>query len=225
MALTDVDWIAFSSVGTEDYASSTQTITITPTYVNLGVHTIWVTYSATEGQTPQYEAITLTVECTVTSFTRPANPTTDLAYTLFAATHEIDLTSSVGEAYVQDPACNYPYSSVVEWTGDNDWIQVDPENSFILLVQSNDETNSGYDIGEHSKTYAMTLAVDLILDDGNNGGQTTFAMDSGDDLISFDITVTNPCWDTTIDAIAFGDNPIVVIDGEVGSTQWTMPAT
>ena len=52
-----------------------------------------------------------------------------------------------------------------------------------------------------------------------------FTMDSGGDLISFDITVVNPCWDTVFDAIAFADNPVTVVDGEIATTTWTQPAT
>ena len=76
-----------------------------------------MTFTATEGQLPNYAAITLTVECTITSFTRPADPTAGLAYTLFDPTLDIDLRTSVEQAYVQTPACGYDYSATPTWTG------------------------------------------------------------------------------------------------------------
>ena len=56
--------------------------------------------------------------CQVTSFTNPSNPS-NVAYTLFTQSVEIDLTSLV---YVQSPACGYAYTSSLTWTGLQNWI-------------------------------------------------------------------------------------------------------
>ena len=48
----------------------------------LGDHTLIATYTTTYGDDPTYEAMIITVECTVTGFTKPANPA-DVTYTVW----------------------------------------------------------------------------------------------------------------------------------------------
>ena len=73
----------------------------------------------------------------------------------------------------------------------------------------------------------MTLTVILTITNGNNGGTTSFQMNNAgnNEVVSFDIRVTNPCWSTTIDSISFSANPLPVTDGQVASATWAMPAT
>ena len=67
-------WISFSASGIQNYASSTQTITITPTYENMGFHTINVVYETTHGNDLAYTALTFYVKCEVTGWTAPTPP-------------------------------------------------------------------------------------------------------------------------------------------------------
>ena len=217
-------WLAISTVGTHEYNALTQPVTVTPTYEHIGTHTIYVTFTAASGQTPNYAAITLTVDCTVTGFTRPADPTAGLAYTLFAKTLEIDLVAAVEQAYVQTPACNYPYTAAPSWTGTNSWITTNAASNFILDVQTNDKANSGYPATQFAD-HAISLAVVLTLPGGNNGGTTSFQLNAAPDLVSFNIRVTNPCWTATIDALSFSANPLPVTDGQTASATWAMPLT
>jgi hypothetical protein len=50
-------------------------------------------------------------------------------------------------------------------------------------------------------------------------------MDTGADLVELTVTITNPCESTTIEDITFTTAPLVVINGETGFTEWTMPVT
>jgi hypothetical protein len=65
----------------------------------------------------------------------------------------------------------------------------------------------------------------LTVTNGNNGGTATFNMDTGADLVELTVTITNPCESTTIEDITFTTAPLVVINGETGFTEWTMPVT
>ncbi len=47
----------------------------------------------------------------------------------------------------------------------------------------------------------------------------------GADLITFDITVENPCYTTTINSITFGSNPLPVTDSQDAYTEWSPPST
>jgi hypothetical protein len=60
---------------------------------------------------------------------------------------------------------------------------------------------------------------------GNNGGQDTFDMNTGADVVSFGVSVINPCESTSIEDITFTVSPLVVVNGLAESTTWTMPIT
>lgn len=102
-------WITYTSSTT-----TTQPITISPPDGTvIGTHTLFATFISTYGADPTYTAFVFTVTCQVTSFAVPSDPS-NVSYTLFTASHEIDLTSLV---YVQTPACGYAYTSSLTWTG------------------------------------------------------------------------------------------------------------
>jgi hypothetical protein len=69
-------WLAFAPVGADEaYTASTQVITATPTYAERGPHVITATYTPTHGAPISgFTVATITVECLVTSFANPANP-------------------------------------------------------------------------------------------------------------------------------------------------------
>jgi len=71
-------WITFVPSG-----ASAQTLTIDPDYTNIGTHTLVATYTTTYGDDPYYEALEITVDCTVISFTKPVVNPSDLVYTIW----------------------------------------------------------------------------------------------------------------------------------------------
>ena len=73
----------------------------------------------------------------------------------------------------------------------------------------------------------MSVTVVINVHGGNNGGTTLFTLDNwgSDEVVSFSIIVTNPCWTTTIDPINFSENPIQIVDGDTGTITWTQPPT
>ena len=83
----------------------------------------------------------------------------------------------------------------------------------------------GYITPAQAAAYPLSAAVVLTVTNGNNGGTATFNMDTGADLVELTVTITNPCESTTIEDITFTTTPLVVINGETGFTEWTMPVT
>jgi hypothetical protein len=131
------NWFTFSSSGSE-----TQTIDATPpTGAYNGYHTIFATFTPTNGSPPTYTAVTIEVTCTITAFalpTTPAEPTFDLSYIIFDGTLTIDLS---GLVYQESPDCLYTTTSVYTWTGlDADFMVEDPNNPAIVSMQTNDKT-------------------------------------------------------------------------------------
>ena len=214
VTLTDGSWITFASVGADElYSASTQTVNVDPTYAEIGEHTLVVTWTTVDGEDVTYTALTLTIECEVASFTAPSQA--DGSYTVYDEQLEIDIAALT---YVQSPACNYEYSGVFAWEGLNNYINVDGSNDGQINVHAirPDAANDS--------PYAMSVTVTLTIDD-NNGSPSSFAMDSGDDVVTFTVEIINPCLTTAIDSIVFGDNPLVIVDGTAGFTEWTAPGT
>ena len=100
-------WITFDD--------STQVLTIDPTYTEMGTTTLKVTYTTTFGEDPTYTALVITVECTVTGFTKPADPS-DLAYTVWNTQESFSIADQI---YTQSPECGYTYTGVYTYTGTN----------------------------------------------------------------------------------------------------------
>lgn len=184
-------WITYTSSG-----SASQTVTIAPTDgTHAGTHTLFATYTSTHGDDPTYTAFIFTVTCEVTSFAVPSNPS-NVAYTLFTASNEIDLTSLV---YVQTPACDYTYTSSLTWTGLQTFIT--STTDFIVDVYSQDISVAGSTTSSPSQTYTLTLANDISIASNGPAGSSTFA--NGGSTITFDVTITNPCFATTIPSLVF----------------------
>ena len=82
-ALSGYDWISFDGT----------TLTISPTATSVvGSHSLMGTFTPTYGTAAQFTVVTFTVECEVTSFTKPANPTTGLTYNLWATALSFDFS-------------------------------------------------------------------------------------------------------------------------------------
>lgn len=70
-------WITFTPSGVP-----VQNVSLEPDYTSIGEHTLIATFTTASGDDPTFTAITITVTCTVTSWTLPSNPS-DLAYTVW----------------------------------------------------------------------------------------------------------------------------------------------
>jgi hypothetical protein len=104
----------------------------------VGTYQIAGTYTPTHGTAAEYQVVTLTVSCEVTSMTVPANPTTGLTHYIKGSPLVFDYST----AWVQSPACGYTFTSSFTWTGTSG-------NSFMttsggeLIVQEFDNALSG----------------------------------------------------------------------------------
>ena len=68
--------------------TNSQSIDISPTDAShIGTHRINVVFESTYGPDPNYQALVITVTCTVTSITQPAAPTTNLSYNVYDASN------------------------------------------------------------------------------------------------------------------------------------------
>lgn len=67
-------------------------MTVAPTLPSVaGTHTLLGTYTATNGTPTIFPVVTITVDCVVTSFTRPSDPSS-IAYNLWDAPVYEDFT-------------------------------------------------------------------------------------------------------------------------------------
>lgn len=147
--------------------------------------------------------------CEVTSFAVPSNPS-NVAYNLFDASTEIDLTSLV---YTQTPACGYTYTNSLTWTGLETFIT--STTDFKVNVYSQNIAHAGTSQGSPSITYSLTLANDITIASNGPAGSSSFA--NGGSTIGFDITITNPCWATTLPNLTFNpSSQMIVVDGTTG---------
>ena len=139
--------------------------------------------------------------CQVTSFALPSNPA-DVSYTLFEKSLEVDLTSLV---YVQSPACGYAYTSSLTWTGLESFIT--STTDFLVDVYSQAITTAGSTAASPSQTYALTVENDISIASNGPGGSETFA--AGGSTIGFSVTITNPCYTTTIPTLVFNPTSLL----------------
>lgn len=146
----------------------------------------------------------------MTSFALPSNPA-NVSYTLFTTSEEIDLTSLV---YVQTPACGYAYTSSLTWTGLETFIT--STTDFIVDVYSQSISHAGASADSPSTVYSLTLENNISIASNGPGGSESFA--SGGNTIGFSVTITNPCYSTTIPTLVFNPTDLLqVTDGATGS--------
>ena len=106
-----LSWVSFTSAG--NTASNTQNIIMVPTKTEIGVHTFSVVFTPDNGSAYTYNYV-VTVQCTVTSITQPAAPTSGLEHIVYGTSISFDFTN---EAYTQTPDCGYAYTNSFTWTG------------------------------------------------------------------------------------------------------------
>ena len=201
-------WITYTSSG-----STVQTVTFDPPDGDyIGTHTVLALFTSTHGADPQYTAFVVTVTCEVASFSLPSNPA-DVSYELFTKSAGVDLRSLV---YTQSPACGYTYTSTLTWTGLETFITTDTD--FVVDVYSQDIAVAGSTTASPSQTYALTLSNDLAITSNGPAGSSSFAA-SG--TIGFSVTITNPCFATTIPTLTFSPSTLLeVTDGATGSVEF-----
>ena len=183
----------------------------------MGTHTVFAVFTSTYGDDPFYTAFVFTVTCEVTSFALPSDPS-NVSYTLFTASNEVDLTSLV---YVQTPACGYAYTSTLTWTGLETFIT--STTDFVVDVYSQAISVAGASSGSPSQTYSLTLENNLAIASNGPANASTFA--SGGSTIGFDVTITNPCFTTTLPNLTFNPSALLqVTDGATGSVEFVRPS-
>lgn len=171
------------------------------------------TFTSTHGPDPTYTAFVFTVTCEVTSFALPSNPS-DESYTLFTAASRIDLSNLV---YVQTPACGYAYTSTLTWTGLETFIT--STTDFVVDVYSQSIAHAGASTGSPSTVYPLTLANTLAIASNGPAGASSFA--HGGSTIGFSVTITNPCYTTSIPTLTFNPSALLsVTDGATGSIEF-----
>ena len=132
---------------------STQVLSIAPDQPSYaGKWTILGTYTPTNGSASQFTVVTLTVDCVVTSFTRPANPTTGLTYNLWDATA---LSFDFTQTWVQVPACGHAFTDSFEWSGTNTYVVQDTSRSGRINVSTGNKNA----IGTHTVTLSNSPTV------------------------------------------------------------------
>ena len=199
---TSVDlpsWITFDS--------STQILTVDPDKTVLGDHTLVATYTTLNGEDITFDAMIITAECAVASFTKPDNPS-NVEYTVWNVQESLRMTDYV---YTQTPDCGYTYTGVYTYTGLNTYVVEKSNDNAQINVNSMLASSAG------SSPYPITVAATLTIVDGandsganNNGGTTEFVIAG---TVDFDVEITNPCPSTTIIDVDLGAG-ITVVNGE-----------
>ena len=160
-----------------------------PTIPSLvGTYTLKATYTPTNGSAAEFSVLTITVQCVVTSMTRPANPTTGLTYNVW----DKPLSFDFSKTWVQTPACGYVYTDSFTWTGLNTYILQDSATPGRINVVTS--------LLAAVNTYTISLQNTITI--SNNGGSSsTFAPTNADDKVSFVITIVDPCRTTTVNTL------------------------
>lgn len=133
--------------------------------------------------------MTITVDCVVTSMTKPANPTSNLTYQLWNAPTYFDFSQD----WVQDPACGYAVTDSFVWTGLNSYITQDSITTGRIAVDAVVTAA----VGTHTVSVQNTPT---IASNGANGSES-FAPANAADKVEFTITIEDPCRTTTVNTI------------------------
>lgn len=208
VAFAASQWIDFTDAASADYDALLQKIYINPTFAEIGTHALIVTWTPLNGAATVYTALTLTIECEITSWAAPT--LADIAYIVYDAQVSADVSAL---SYVQTPACAYDYARAYTWTGVTDPLALEPGNDGRVNIASIKPAQAA--------VYPLSAAVVLTVTNGNNAGTATFNADP----VDLTVTITNPCETTTIEDITFTTTPLEVVNGETGFTEWTMPVT
>jgi len=158
----------------------------------------------TDGKGPAstFDAVQITVGCTITSIPNPTDPTNGktLSYTLYDTTLEIDFSNIV---YTQSPPCEYAVTEAFTFTI--------PSAGAVVMAQ-NSSNSEQLDVitlrDDKIGSYAVTM-----LNTSSYGGSTFTS------TFSFTVTVVDPCAATVVTTFALAD--LTVINGTTGTRTFT----
>lgn len=187
---------------------------MTPTAAShIGTWTLKATFTPDNGSAITYTAISITVTCTVTSFTIGAGPS-NLNYDVFGTSAFVDVSTV---SLTQVPDCGYAYTTTYTWTGTvSNVITIDSGNGGRINVQTNNVSDAN--------TYAVTVGRTIIIAD-NNGSSSSFDYTGSSDQHSFNVIISNPCPQATLNEITFAPTSISVQDGQSATATFSSPTT
>ena len=148
---------------------------------------MFATFTTDNGPDHTYTAITFTVTCTLTSYTEPTTPAEgvfDLSYIVYDAPLTIDLSTL---AWTENPTCGYDITTAFTWTGiESSFMTQDANNLSLITLQSSDKTKAD------NSPYTMTFQRAITVTSAGQVGTTAF-LNGGSDVLTFQISVTDPC--------------------------------
>jgi hypothetical protein len=198
----------------EVYTASSQVINIDPTYVERGEYIITATYTPVNGDPiSAFTVATIKVECLVTSFTNPPDPASQ-PYIVFDPALTLDLAAL---AYVQSPACNYPYTVEFNWSAGTVDGFISATTAGALSIQSDDPTLA------QNPIVAMTAEPTITISASADVDHLTDAVIVQPDFIEFNVEVSNPCASATITPLQLSPSNPSVKDGETVVSEWNTP--
>lgn len=208
-------WITMTPVAADElYTASSQVINIDPTYVERGEYTITATYTPVNGDPiSDFTVATIKVECLVTSFTNPTNPSSQ-PYIVFDPALTLDLAAL---EYVQSPACNYPYTVEFNWSAGIVDGFISATTAGVMSVQSDDPTLA------QNPIVAMTAEPTITISASADVDHLTDAVIVQPDFIEFNVEVSNPCASATITPLQLSPSNPSVKDGETVVSEWDTP--
>ena len=153
---------------------------------------MFATFTTDNGPDHTYTAIRFTVTCTLTAYTEPttpAEPTFDLSYIVYDGPLTVDLSTL---AYTENPTCGYTITNAYTWTGiDTTFMKQDANNLSLITLQSSDKTKAS------GSPYTMTYQRAITVTSAGQTGTTVF-LNGALDVLTFQISVTDPCVAATI---------------------------
>jgi hypothetical protein len=183
-------WISFSSSGVV-----AQTLTIAPPNGGVnGQHTLFATFTPDNGSAITYTVMTFTVTCTLTDYTMPSAPVDnaggfDLSYIVFDGPLSIDMASLT---WTEVPTCSYAATQAITWTGlQSSFMTQNTVNPSLITISTSDKTKAT------NSPYTVTYKRQMTVTASGQTGTTVFRGASGD-VLTFQITVTDPCVTATI---------------------------
>jgi hypothetical protein len=131
-------WITFTSSMT-----TTQTVSINPPNGTvIGTHNLVAVFNPTYGLDITFTALTFTVTCQVTSWSKPSAPSIANGFTLTTAVFAAPLPINVATlGYVQIPDCGYAFTSTYSWNGLPSFVTEAPTGSGTIIVSSSNLNN------------------------------------------------------------------------------------
>lgn len=151
---------------------------------DIGTWSIWMTQDTASGANPYYEALEITVGCTITDIASPTAPDEGSGWTLTYNVYDPDLSIDLSVIdYPQTPLCGKSGTEVFVWTIPADApITVDPDNEQAINVYTTDVTKHG--------VYTVRLTNTITHEDGFQSP-----------YMEFDVTVLDPCRTEAINSV------------------------